>query len=76
MKKTLKIIALISLLMSIISTSVFAQSSNTFTATAGTMRTDVDNFMDVRYFNEVDFENLFSSVDFSLNEFKTGKKSK
>ena len=72
MKKTLKIIALISLLISIISTSVFAQSSNTFTATAGTMRTDVDNFMDVRYFNEVDFENLFSSVDFSLNEFNLG----
>lgn len=71
MKKTLKIVALL-LLVLVTSTFVFAQSSNTFTATAGTLRDDADNFMDVRYFNEVDFSNFFVWTNLSLDEANLG----
>ena len=71
MKKTLKIVALL-LLVLVTSTFVFAQSSNTFTATAGTLRDDADNFMNVRYYNDVDFSNFFAWTDLSLDEANLG----
>ncbi|MBQ7905883.1 MAG: hypothetical protein IJ361_09035 [Spirochaetaceae bacterium] len=71
MKKTFKVVALL-LLVLVTSTFVFAQSSNTFTATAETLRDDADNFMDVRYFNEVDFSNFFVWTDLSLDEANLG----
>ena len=58
MKKTLKVVASL-LLVLVTSTFVFAQVSNTNFATAYTLRDDADNFMDVRYYNEVDFSNFF-----------------
>ena len=64
MKKTLKIVASL-LLVLVTSTFVFAQVSNTNYATAYTLRDDADNFMDVRYFNEVDFSNFFLWADFA-----------
>ena len=63
MKKTLKIVASL-LLVLVTSTFVFAQVSNTNFATAYTLRDDADNFMDVRYYNEVDFSNFFVWFDF------------
>ena len=71
MKKTFKIVALL-LLVLVTSTFVFAQSSNTFTATAGTLRDDADNFMDVRYYNDVDFSNFFAWTNLSLDEANLG----
>ena len=63
MKKTLKVVASL-LLVLVTSTFVFAQVSNTNFATAYTLRDDADNFMDVRYYNEVDFSNFFVWADF------------
>lgn len=71
MKKTFKIVALL-LLVLVTSTFVFAQSSNTFTATAETLRDDADNFMNVRYYNDVDFSNFFAWTDLSLDEANLG----
>lgn len=71
MKKTFKIVALL-LLVLVTSTFVFAQSSNTFTATADTLRDDADNFMNVRYYNDVDFSNFFAWTDLSLDEANLG----
>lgn len=64
MKKTLKVVASL-LLVLVTSTFVFAQVSNTNFATAYTLRDDADNFMDVRYFNEVDFSNFFLWANFA-----------
>lgn len=71
MKKIFKIVATL-LLVLVTSTFVFAQKSNTFTATAGTLRDDADNFMDVRYFNELDFSNFFAWTNLSLGDVNLG----
>lgn len=71
MKRIFKIVVSL-LLVLVVSTFVFAQSSNTFIATAGTLRDDADNFMDVRYFNEVDFSNFFTWLDLSLGDANLG----
>lgn len=71
MKKTFKIITML-LLVLVTSTFVFAQQSNTFIATAGTLRDDADNFMDVRYFNDVDFSNFFVMTNLSLGGANLG----
>ena len=71
MKKIFKIVATL-LLVLVTSTFVFAQESNTFTATAGTLRDDADNFMDVRYFNELDFSNFFAWANISSSYANLG----
>ena len=71
MKKIFKIVATL-LLVLVTSTFVFAQTSNTFTATAGTLRDDADNFMDVRYYNDVDFSNFFAWTNLSLGDVNLG----
>lgn len=71
MKKTFKIVASL-LLVLVTSTFVFAQVSNTFSATGGTLRDDADNFMDVRYFNDVDFSNFFATTRLSFDYANLG----
>lgn len=71
MKKIFKIVATL-LLVLVTSTFVVAQTSNTFTATAGTLRDDADNFMDVRYFNELDFSNFFAWTNISSSSANLG----
>lgn len=71
MKKILKIVASL-LLVLVTSTFLFAQVSNTYDSTAGTLRDDADNFMDLRYFNEVDFSNFFVWTDLSADSIDLG----
>lgn len=71
MKKTFKVVASL-LLVLITSTFVFAQTSGTFQGTAGTLRDDADYFMDVRYFNEVDFSNFFAWTNISSSSANLG----
>lgn len=71
MKKTFKVVASL-LLVLVTSTFVFAQTSGTFQGTAGTLRDDADYFMDVRYFNEVDFSNFFSMINLSSTSANLG----
>lgn len=71
MKKTFKVVAML-LFVLVTSTFVFAQTSSTYTGTAGTLRDDADNFMDVRYYNEVDFSNFFVMTSLSLNKANLG----
>lgn len=71
MKKIFKVVATL-LLVLVTSTFVFAQVSNTNFATAGTLRDDADNFMDVRYYNDVDFSNFFAWTNLSLGDVNLG----
>lgn len=50
----------------------FAQVSNTNASTAGTFRTDVDNFMDVNYWETVKPENMFGFLGFSGTSYDVG----
>ena len=71
MKKTFKIVALLVFVL-VTSTFVFAQASNTLNGSAGTLRDDADNFMDVRYYNEVDFSNFFVWTNLSASSATLG----
>ena len=71
MKKTFKVVAIL-LLVLVTSTFVFAQTSRTYYGTAGTLRDEADNFMDVRYFNEVDFSNFWAWTNISSSYANLG----
>ena len=71
MKKTLKIVVSL-LLVLVTSTFVFAQESRTYYGTAGTLRDEADNFMDVHYFNEVDFSNFWAWTNISSSSANLG----
>ena len=71
MKKTFKLVAML-LLVLVTSTFVFAQTSRTYYGTAGTLRDEADNFMDVRYFNEVDFSNFWAWTNISSSFVNLG----
>lgn len=71
MKKTFKVVAML-LLVLVTSTFVFAQTSRTYYGTAGTLRDEADNFMDVRYFNEVDFSNFWAWTNISSSYANLG----
>lgn len=71
MKKTFKVVAML-LLVLVTSTFVFAQTSRTYYGTAGTLRDEADNFMDVRYFNEVDFSNFWAWTNISSSFVNLG----
>ena len=71
MKKIFKIVATL-LLVLVTSTFVFAQTSRTYYGTAGTLRDEADNFMDVRYFNEVDFSNFWAWTNISSSYANLG----
>ena len=71
MKKTFKVVAML-LLVLVTSTFVFAQTSRTYYGTAETLRDEADNFMDVRYFNEVDFSNFWAWTNISSSFVNLG----
>lgn len=71
MKKTFKVVAML-LLVLVTSTFVFAQTSRTYYGTAGTLRDEADNFMNVRYFNEVDFSNFWAWTNLSSTSANFG----
>lgn len=62
MKKTLKFIIATSLVLAMTTMAAFAQS---LTASAGTIKDDVDYSMDPRYFQRADFENFLVNGDYN-----------
>ena len=66
MKKTFKIVAML-LMVLCVSSYAFAQSSNTSTATKGTILADADKVMDVNNYKDVDFSNFFANTNISNN---------
>ncbi len=64
MKKTFKIVAML-LMVLCVSSYAFAQSSNTSTATKGTILADADKVMDVNNYKDVDFSNFFANTNIS-----------
>ena len=64
MKKTVKIVAML-LMVLCVTTFTFAQSSNTSSATKGTILADADKVMDVNNYKDVDFSNFFANTNIS-----------
>jgi hypothetical protein len=70
--KKMKLAAFCAALMFTTAGAGFAQVSNTYTATAGTFKTDVDNFMDVNDWNTVKPKNIFGYTGFAHNNIDLG----
>jgi len=68
MNKCFKVAALVAVTAMILTAPVFAQSSNTATATAGVFygenKTDVDNSLDVHFYSNVEFDKWFGFVGY------------
>lgn len=62
MKMTKKVFA-VAMLLVLICGGVFAQQSNTNEATAGVIKTDVDNYMNVNNFEKVQFGKFFTFIN-------------
>ena len=67
MKKTVKIVLAFSAMMTM-TMAAFAQNSNSFNATAGTIRNDVNYSMDPRYFQEADFNDFLTYLNVNIDK--------